>query len=351
MLLPVAARNASLGGEWSPTTFQAGPNFYIGNNLNSNGLYRPLVAGHETPMYERADAERLAEQAVGRELSSREVSKFWANRSFKEIGQDPARWAQLMIVKCFMLINRYEVPDIESMYLYRDYSWPLRLLGPVWHFGLLCPLAVWGIVYTRHKWRQVWLYYLLILVMAAAVVMFFILGRYREPLVPLLMPFAATGLIDIVRRAGARDWTGVRGSLVATVIALVGCNIKVHDESMLNASSYMNLGIAAGQAGDMAVSIQALAYAVQAHPEMAEAHVNLGHALDLSNRTDQAITCYQNALRLDPTLVVVDSRLASCFERIGDPERALFHYQRAVQIDPTDASSRQAVERLVDRNR
>ena len=62
VLFPVAARNASLGGEWSPTTFQAGPNFYIGNNLQSNGLYKPLVPGHETPKYERADAQRLAER-------------------------------------------------------------------------------------------------------------------------------------------------------------------------------------------------------------------------------------------------------------------------------------------------
>ncbi len=137
-------------------------------------------------------------------LSSREVSNFWARRSFEEIRQDPARWLQVMVVKCFMVVNRYEVPDVESMYVYRDYSWPLRLLGPLWHFGLLCPLAVWGLIATRAQWRTLWLYYLLILVMVAAVVLFFILGRYRQPLVPLLMLFAAAGALDIWHRIRAK---------------------------------------------------------------------------------------------------------------------------------------------------
>lgn len=347
VLLPVAARNASLGGEWSPTTFQAGPNFYIGNNLESNGLYRPLVPGHETPMYERADAERLAEQSEGRDLTSREVSKFWAGRAIDEIRQDPVRWIQLMVLKSLMVVNRYEVPDVESMYVYRDYSWPLKLLGPVWHFGILCPLAVWGIVVTRDQWRRLWLYYLLILVMVAAVVLFFILGRYRQPLVPLLILFAAIGLYDLWRVIRDKDWSGIRTPLAAALLFVVACNLQVHDESMLNASSYMNLGIAAAQTGEMGTSIKALAHAIQTHPEMAEAHLNLGHALSLTNRPHDAITCYQNALRLEPSLAMADRSLADCFERLGDRASALHHYQRAIRIDPTDDHSRLAAERLI----
>lgn len=350
VLLPVAARNASLGGEWSPTTFQAGPNFYIGNNLQSNGLYQPLVSGHETPMYERADAQRLAEQAEGRELSAREVSRFWANRSFEEIRQDPIRWGQLVVVKCFMVVNRFEVPDVESMRVYRDYSWPLRVLGPVWHFGILCPLAVWGIVITRDRWRALWVYYLLTLVMVAAVVLFFILGRYRQPLVPLLIPPAAAAALDIGRRIRRKDRSGVTVPLIAALIAAVVCNLPVHDESMLNASSYMNLGIAAAQLGDMGTSVQTLARAVQTHPEMAEAHLNLGRALGLSNRVPEAITCYRNAIQLDPTLAMADALLAESYERIGEPQKALIHYQRALAIDPTDSPSRAAIARLSSDN-
>ena len=174
----------------------SGPNFYIGNNLEANGIYVPLVPGHGTPMYERADAERLAEQAVGHELSAREVSQFWMSRAWEEIRQSPSRWLQLMLAKTFMVFNRYEVPDVESMYIFREYSVPLKL-SRIWHFGTLCPLAIWGLIATWGDWRKLWLYYLLLLTMIAAVVLFFILGRYRNPVAILFVPFAAAGVVDL----------------------------------------------------------------------------------------------------------------------------------------------------------
>ncbi len=108
----------------------------------------------------------------------------------------------------------------------------------------------------------------------------------------------------------------------------------------------MNLGISAAQAGDLGTSIKTLAYAVQAHPEMAEAHMNLGRALDLSNRTPEAIVCYRNALKLEPSLAIVDSLLARSYEKMGDSQAALHHYRRAIQVDPSDEAARNGVERL-----
>ena len=96
----------------------ASMNFYIGNNLSSNGLYQPLVQGHETPMYERADAQRIAEQATGKPLSSREVSKYWFGQAWNEISSAPMSWIELMAIKSLMVINRFEVPDVECFYIY-----------------------------------------------------------------------------------------------------------------------------------------------------------------------------------------------------------------------------------------
>jgi 4-amino-4-deoxy-L-arabinose transferase-like glycosyltransferase len=64
VLLPVAARNKIVGGEFHLTTSQFGPNFYIGNNANASGTYQPLRFGHGDPKYERQDARELAEQAT-----------------------------------------------------------------------------------------------------------------------------------------------------------------------------------------------------------------------------------------------------------------------------------------------
>ena len=65
VLLPVAARNYAVGGEFHLTTSQFGPNFYIGNNAGARGLYDPLVPGRGNAEAEREDAFRLAEKRPG----------------------------------------------------------------------------------------------------------------------------------------------------------------------------------------------------------------------------------------------------------------------------------------------
>jgi 4-amino-4-deoxy-L-arabinose transferase-like glycosyltransferase len=344
ILLPVAARNASLGGEWSPTTFQAGPNFYIGNNLQANGIYIPLIPGHGTPMYERDDAERLAEKAVGHELSAREVSKFWMSQAWKEIRQSPSHWLQLMIAKTFMVFNRYEVPDVECMYIFREYSAPLQL-SRLWHFGTLCPLGIWGLIATRGNWRQLWLYYLLLLTMIAAVVGFFILGRYRNPIAILLIPFAAAGLADLITRVREGRWRSIK---IAAVLLLTGivCNIRVHEEQSLQASCYMNMGISACQAGNVSEGIQLLQHALTEFPEMAEGYVNLGRAYMLNRQPDRAVQCFQVALVLDARLEGVHFQLGEALEFSGDRQQAIEQYERALSINPSDARAAEALSRL-----
>ena len=115
---------------------------------------------------------------------------------------------------------------------------------------------------------------------------------------------------------------------------------------MLRASSYMNMGIAAGQAGNLGVSIPALYRAVEAHPEMVEAYVNLGKAMQMSNRPEDAIACYEAALQIEPNLSMVDAALGETYALIGDRQRAIYHFERAILIDPTDIQSIQLLEAL-----
>ena len=345
ILLPVAARNASLGGEWSPTTFQAGPNFYIGNNGQASGIYVPLVPGRGTPMYERADAQRLAEQAEGRTLSAREVSQYWMSRAWGEIREAPGYWLQLMTAKSFMVLNRYEVPDVESMYVFREYSMPLKLSW-AWHFGTLFPLAIWGLVVTSRDWKKLWLYYLLLLSMIAAVVLFFIMGRYRNPVAILCLPFAAVGLLDLFARVREDGWRSLKAAAPVLLALGVLCNIKVHEEESLNASCYMNMGISACKAGDVTTGIRLLQNALKEFPIMAEGYLNLGKAYMLDRKPVLAANCFQNALKLDPRLLGVRYQLGEALEYAGDRQGAVELYQEALTEDPSDMRAKEGISRL-----
>src|SRR5207247_139984 len=53
VIVPVAIRNSTVGGGFYVTTSQFGPNFYIGNNPQSDGSYQPLRFGRGAPEDER----------------------------------------------------------------------------------------------------------------------------------------------------------------------------------------------------------------------------------------------------------------------------------------------------------
>jgi len=342
----VGSRNKIVGDEWSISTFQAGPNFYIGNHRGADGRYQPLVRGHETPAFERADATKLAEQDLGRELSASEVSHYWMSRAMGDIRADPSWWTGLMARKMLMVWNRYEVSDAESLYVYKGYSPVLGILAPVWHFGVLCPLAAAGILCTWREWRRLWVYWALIASMAGAVALFYVMARYRFPLVPFLIPFAAVGTVAMWDYVRSRQWRGVVAPGVVAVAVAIVVNWPVHDEKRLNALAVMNVGVALAEEGDLAGATVKFRGAVGAYPESAEANGNLAQALALQGEFAAAIPYYQAALRAEPTLTGVDFNLGVALERVERPEEALTHYERALELDPGDAEAGAAVGRL-----
>ena len=189
-----------IDGGFYLTTSQFGSNFYIGNNPNADGTYASIRFGRGAPEFERLDAKEVAEESVGRTLSPSEVSSFWAGRALDFITSQPVSWLKLTGRKILLLFNRAEMLDTESQESYAEFSTPLRVLGWVGHFGLLVPLAVFGMIATWPDRRRLWLVYALALTYAASVVMFFVFARYRYPLVPFLLLFAAAPFDSRVAR-------------------------------------------------------------------------------------------------------------------------------------------------------
>lgn len=344
VLLPVGLRNAYVQGEFLLTTSQAGPNFYIGNNANADGRYQPLVRGHETPVFEQADAKRLAERAEGRSLTPREVSHYWMRRTWSDIAADPMRWLKLCGYKLLLVWNRYEIADAESIVIHRRSSTVLDALACVWHFGVLAPLAMLGIWLTWNDRRKLAVFYALILIMTFAVAAFFVLARYRYPLVPLLIPFAVAGLVELWkhRKKPGRVTSAVLLALVAAIVI----NWPIQDEARLDALAEMNTGVALAQSGEIEAAGEFFARAVLGHPSSAEANYNLALALAIQGRFAEAIPYYDRAIQVQQDLPGVHFNLAGALEQTGQREAALQHYEIAAAQDPADSEARAAIRRL-----
>jgi tetratricopeptide (TPR) repeat protein len=331
VVLPVAARNAYVGGGFYVTTSQFGPNFYIGNNPASDGTYQALRFGRGAPEYERQDATELAERALGRKLSPAEVSSFWTDKALDFMTGRPGEWLTLMARKIALLWNATEMLDTESQEAHAEWSWPLRIGGLFGHFGILVPLALLGVVATWPMRSRLWILYAMTLAYAASVVMFYVFARYRYPLVPLLMIFAAAGLVAIPALVRSRSVPGGAWTLAAIVLVAIFTNWPILSTTLMRAITETNLAVALQAEGRLDEAIGHYQRAIALQPEYAPAYNNLATALHAKGRHDEAIATYQRALGLRPEYPQAHYNLANALNDAGRPREAAEHFRIALQ--------------------
>lgn len=339
VLLPVAARNYAVGGEVHLTTSQFGPNFYIGNHAGSDGTYAPLRFGRGSPEFEREDATALAERAVGRRLTPSEVSAYWTGRALDFIATEPLQWLGLEARKAALLVNATEMLDTESQEAHADYSWPLRLLGPVGHFGLLVPLAVAGLIVTWPQRTRLWLLYAVVGMYALSTIVFYVFARYRYPLVPLLILFASAGLVHAWQAWSiARRPRVLAAPAVGVVLAALVANWPLLSIDRMRAITDTNLGTALYEAGRYEEAIERYRKAISTQPDYAPAYNNLGVALRASGRVDEAIAAYEQGLRLRDDYPDLHFNLANALLATERANEAAEHLRRASAITGDSAA-------------
>ena len=337
VLVPVAARNAYVGGGFYVTTSQAGPNFYIGNNPRGNGTYQSLRYGRGAPEYERVDATELAEYALRRSLTPAEVSSYWTNQAFDFIASQPAAWLRLMARKIALLWNAAEMVDTEAQETHAEWSFVLRLLGPVGHFGVLVPLALIGMIATWQQRRRLAVVYAMLAVYAASVVVFYVFARYRYPLVPFLALFAGAGVAEALDIARARA-TLLRPQTIALVgVAAVFVNWPIVSASTMRAVTESNVGVAFQTERRLDEAIAHYRKAIALGPDYAPAYNNLGSALRANQRRDEAVAAYNRALQLQPEFAGAHFNLANLLLDEGQPREAAEHFERALRVEPASA--------------
>jgi tetratricopeptide (TPR) repeat protein len=337
VLAPVAARNAYVGSGFYVTTSQAGPNFYIGNNPGADGTYRSLRFGRGAPEYERQDATELAEHALGRTLTPAEVSSYWTGRARDFIASQPAAWLKLTVRKVALLFNAAEAVDTESQATHAEWSLPLRLLGVIGHFGVLVPLACFGVLATWPSRSRLWLLYVMASAYATSVVAFYVFARYRYPLVPFLMLFAAAGLVTVPNVVRARALPGGMKALAAVAVVAVFANWPLLNEAWMQAVTENNLAVALQGERRFDEAMEHYRRAIAFRSDYAPAYSNLGTALRAQGHRDEAVQAYQEALRLQPDFAGAHFNLANLLLDAGNPAAAAGEFQRALQSEPASA--------------
>ena len=233
-----------------------------------------------------------------------------------------------------MVWNAREIEDSDDFYIYKNWSWLLTALGWINHFGVLAPLAVLGVILTYPHGRRLWLLYAMILSLAASVAIFYVFGRYRFPLVPLLALFAGAGVMAAPRLYREARWRLLTAALGLTLGAAVIVNWPVRGGSGPGAAGYNNLANAYLKQGRVEPAIQTALKATELEPDYGVAHYNLGNLFALQGKFDLAGRHFEAALRLYPNYADAYSNYGQLIAERGDIDSAVRYFRRAIELNP-----------------
>jgi len=298
ILLPVALRNARVGGEFLLTTSGAGTNLYGGNNLeNPYGRATEFSFVRGIPEHEAGDWRREAERRTARELDPGEVSAFWRDETLRSFREHPREHLAILWNKLRLTLGRYEVPD--NHFLPWDARYVSLARAPWPWFGVVGVLGLAGVALflLDGRWgkRSIALpvpekfveadrgaacdVLLLGAAYVGTVVLTVVSDRARLPIVPLLAPFAAWTVLWAVNAIRERQQDALVRLAFAVAAAALPVYTRVLPDSEVAedfAERDYNLAVQLLREGGRAREARSISERlVSAHPSSARARILL----------------------------------------------------------------------------
>lgn len=101
-----------------------------------------------------------------------------------------------------------------------------------------------------------------------------------------------------------------------------------------NAISHLWYGVAFGQSGNLPSAVQQFQKAIELDPDLAQAYSNMGAALLLMEKPEEAVTYLQIALAKKPAFADAANNLAEAYLRSGRFDEAITQANRAIELQP-----------------
>jgi len=352
VLLPATVRNYAVGRAIVPVTWSGGLNFYIGNNSESDGRSAFIPGAKSEWMGGEAEALAIASQQAGDSLSAAQASRFYTARAVDFITTEPVAAARLFAKKLYMF---WEGPERSNeKYIY--FFWDRFGLGrvPMPGFWLIAPLALAAMVRLWPRRRELALLYLFVLAYTLGIVVFFVVARYRLPVVPVLIVLAAYTMVEAVTALRARQWTQAAWVLGLVVIAFAAVNASYPDflrrrPAHMAISHYTLAGAYTEHGNDDAALVELVhaRAAFEQAPSRYYAHIaqdiyfKLGTMLYQRGNCNEAVKALGQVVPSGPRAYEARFMFAECCEKTGRFQEAGLAYEQALKLEP---NNRRALE-------
>lgn len=153
-----------------------------------------------------------------------EQSRFFYGQTCEIITQNPGKVFLLLLKKCLQFFSLVEIPNSENVYIFIASNPLLRLLTFKFGsfsvpFGLVLPFFLIG--YFACFRRIPLPLHALIILYPLSIVVFHVCGRFRLPIVPVLVIIALMGISKISGYLQQKLWCSVVSSASAVVVVLI----------------------------------------------------------------------------------------------------------------------------------
>lgn len=229
--LPFALVNYRVHGEWTGPSSAGGAVLALGNTPESPpGGREPWTGPGPMEYPESSRAWVASENADGPSVAA---------HTWRWMQRHPLAYAELKFRMVLLFWNRMEVPNnvAERWVDPRTGEWTrvpstllrLPLLLPFWIVGPLGLLGVFWAFYRHRRRPAVWFAGLLVPAYCTSIVLFYVLARFRVPLLPLLCGFGGFGAIAWYRqcRPLMRGEAASRPRRAIAVIALLALAMTI----------------------------------------------------------------------------------------------------------------------------
>ena len=334
-IAPFTWHNRVAGNDFVLLTAHSGINFYIGNNPKARGVFEPPPGLRSGGATLQQDAARLAQVSVGRRLKPSEINSFWFRRGVDFVRNQPFSFLRLLGTKFIIFWDGLEIADVIHPYFFLEFAPVLKFPFPT--FAIVAPFALLGMALAWKQRRKIALLYLFTAAWIFSILLFFINARYRLPLVPFVLLFAAYALIWWWDKIRFKKWAAATGAAAALIGLIVFVNPQLFFRPRFVLSlgaGHNHLGTFYFQRGDWEAARRELERARDLEPRRAEAHYNLAN-LDLRlGRLAEARQGYELAIKINPFYESAHLALALVYEQQGEISAARRKYLEIVRNSP-----------------
>lgn len=341
-IAPATLRNALVAGEFVLVTSNGGVNLYIGNNPEADGttaripILRELAPLQGWTCFDEPAIARGASRLAGRPLGAAEVSRWFTAKALDFVAAEPGRALGLALRKTALFWGPAEPSNNREDALVRAASPVLRWL-PTFPIALALALLGAARLFAARRERPSAFPLLLLLLTTTwflSHVPFFVAGRYRVPLLPILWLAAGAGVADLVHLWRTRGPRAAAPWLLALAALLAAAHAPLVAYTPDRAQWHFQRGDAFRRLGELDAAIGEFEAALAANAQHLAARTNLGGALLVRGDVPRALEALREAVHSAPDSVEARTDYALALVAAGQDGAAIAEFGRAVSSAP-----------------